>query len=124
MNGDLPSGQQAEDTWKHLQDQLWFLDRKQAQRKRDLAAANEARKASSVVIDEGKADKTELGTRSAVASKWLSGQEQAEAAADDYDMTTATTGGEGKAEECFAGFCIGGGARRGCGQREERHERR
>ena len=74
--------------------QLWFLDRKEAQRKKDLAAANEARRASPVVIDEGKSDKTELGTRSAVASKWLSGQEQAEAAADEDDVTTATTGGK------------------------------
>ena len=47
-----------------------------------------------MVIDEGKSDKTELGSRSAVASKWLSGQEQAEADADEDDMTTATTGGK------------------------------
>ena len=94
MNGDLPSGQQAEGMWKHLQDQLWLLDRKDVQREMDLAAANEARKASPVVIDEGKSDKTELCTRSAVASKWLSGQEQAEAAADEDDVTTATTGGK------------------------------
>ena len=94
MNGDLPSGQQAEDMWKHLQDQLWFLDRKEAQRRKDLAAANEARKASPVVIDEGKSDKTELGARSSVASKWSSGEEQAEADADEDAMTTATTGGK------------------------------
>ena len=80
--------------WKHLQDQLWFLDSKEAQRRKDLAAANEARKASPVVIDEGKSDKTELGARSSVASKWSSGEEQAEADADEDAMTTATTGGK------------------------------
>lgn len=64
MNGDLPSGQQAEDMWKQLQDKLWFQDRKEAQRKKDLMAANEARKASPVVIDDGKTADDGDGNRS------------------------------------------------------------
>ena len=92
VNNELPSGQQAEDMWKHLQDQLWFMDRKEAQRKKDLVAANEARKASPVEIDEGKSDKTEPRTGSVVASKWLSDKERAEPDADEDGETTATKG--------------------------------
>lgn len=56
VDGDLPSGMQAEDIWEALQLFLWFADRKAAEKKKALAAANAKAKLAPVVLDGGETD--------------------------------------------------------------------
>ena len=92
VNGELPSGQQAEDIWNHLQDKLWFADRKESHRKKVLIAANAERKASPVVIKEGESAEAVPVVKSAVASKWLKAQKKAAANTEAGDMAPTVEG--------------------------------
>ena len=95
VNGELLSGEQAEYIWNHLQNKLWFADRKECQRKKDLNAANDERKASPVVIMKGESAKAVPVVKSTVASKWLKAHNKAAANTRAGDIAP-TVKGKGK----------------------------
>lgn len=79
VDGGLPSGQQAQDIWDHLQDRLWFADRREAQRVKDLIEANKARRSSPATIEDRDPATAEPTAQPAVTSSSPAAQRTAAA---------------------------------------------